>query len=693
MNLIVDHSNNFNDSQSLLDMILALSDFNKKTLGLLPRKAITDFHNHGQILAAFYQNEFAGYLLYRLVKTRSRVSITHLCVKDDMRGLKVSDALISRLKEICISLNLSGILSKTRIDFKYAEAVWKRADFYPRTETESKSGVDKPLVNWWWSNKNAGDLFSFGQIIDDNKVSVGIDHNILISLHDSEDLVQVLSADWLSNEIDISINSESYIEIMRHSDLDRRSAIRNFMSNFAEISYDENDYLDCKHKLLQIFPKPRSPQDTSDINQIAKFAAANINYFLTNDKAILSLSTEIIDEVGIFACDPIELLLHFDEKLQESKYSPFRLAGSLIISRKVRSSDIKLLAQEFLVTKYQEKSSYFQMLLNKHLTTLDENNNLEVITNDDAYEALIGWKINPENNIDIYMFRIKNSQLSSTLSLHIIQKILNYAFLKDINKIIISEKFIHLIDFELREFGFFKINNQWIKILINRIENSKSFLTSHYVESNFSADEADFLRCNKVDDLHTIIETEKKFWPLKFENVSIPVYVIPIKPYWAKNLFDNEIANEDLFGCDPSISMNIRNVYYSASTKKICAPARILWYISQDNSSNFSGAIRATSYLDCITKDKPKSLFSKFRRLGTYSWTDVLSCASNQLDKEITAITFSNTEMLSKPVNFNEFVSLLSKHKIKSNNLVSPLEISQPLFFEIYQGYNESVIR
>ena len=107
-----------------------------------------------------------------------------------------------------------------------------------------------------------------------------------------------------------------------------------------------------------------------------------------------------------------------------------------------------------------------------------------------------------------------------------------------------------------------------------------------------------------------LLQLEKVLWPAKITNLSLEAYVVPIRPQWALHLFDPSLANQDLFGSEPSRMFNIENAYYRSSKRKtLAAPARILWYVSKGNSK-FQGtmAIRACSYLEEVIIDEPNPL-------------------------------------------------------------------------------------
>jgi hypothetical protein len=80
--------------------------------------------------------------------------------------------------------------------------------------------------------------------------------------------------------------------------------------------------------------------------------------------------------------------------------------------------------------------------------------------------------------------------------------------------------------------------------------------------------------------------------------------------------------------------------------------------------------------------DKPKALFRRFKRLGVYEWSDVFKTAGNDLDTNVMAIRFHDTELL-RPVKWNVFQEVLKANNVRTN-LESPISISSKVFEEIY---------
>lgn len=191
---------------------------------------------------------------------------------------------------------------------------------------------------------------------------------------------------------------------------------------------------------------------------------------------------------------------------------------------------------------------------------------------------------------------------------------------------------------------------------------------------------------DKITKTRILYDLERKLYPLKFQDLDIPCYIIPIKPYWASQLFDNYSSIQLLFGAESQKIWNRENVYYR-HIKPINEkyPARILWYVSTDKGYERQKSIVACSYLDDVIVDKVKSQFRAFKRFGIYNWGNVYDLAGNDINNEIKALRFSDTEVFRNVITFPKISSIFLSNDRKRNTFASPVEIEKEIFFKIYE--------
>ena len=152
------------------------------------------------------------------------------------------------------------------------------------------------------------------------------------------------------------------------------------------------------------------------------------------------------------------------------------------------------------------------------------------------------------------------------------------------------------------------------------------------------------------------------------------------------NLFDEHLASSDLFGAKPKLALNTENVYYRSSfPAKLCAPSRVLWYVSDDSDFPGSKKIRACSLISEVVIDKPKELFRKYQHLGVYEWKNVYEVAHGDIEKTLMAFRFQRTELFRRPIDLNLLREIMLESEKKNVNLQSPFEITSNSFNELYK--------
>lgn len=329
----------------------------------------------------------------------------------------------------------------------------------------------------------------------------------------------------------------------------------------------------------------------------------------------------------------------------------------------------------------------------------DPHNNDSYIVrskNNEPYALII---FNSTNNkiLIVEYLRVLKSKISTSLSRHLAFDLISRASNEKKELIVIQENFLNEnIEDSLRDNYFFYENDQWNRLVISIMCNYPELfkILDELIERYENI--ANFLKKLKEhpelfsNDYRLLIQIEKALWPLKIIGGGIPTFMIPIQPRWAMHLFDIELAKQSLFGCKTGIMFNYQNIYYRSnrsSPKNFTYPARILWYVTKDKNNNFYNdkSVRACSYLDEVVVDYPKKLFSRFHKLGIYSWNDVYSTAKKDLNNKIQSILFSNTELFKNPVYISDITKIWNKYNRSKFHIQSPIYIKEEIFKEIYQ--------
>jgi predicted nucleic acid-binding protein/ribosomal protein S18 acetylase RimI-like enzyme len=680
----IDQNNKF------LDDVIALGNKHSNTLGFMPIGGFNEYAKKRWIIIAHKDNQLLGYLLFRLAKRNSKVCITHLCIKPEHRGKQIATELIDQLK-IKYQKSFAGILLSCRKDYSEASKLWERYGFVSKIEVRSRSVDENYLVKWWY-DFNRSDLFSFYEQ-NPQKIRVLLDANIVIKLRDNQttehEEVKALLADWLSDEVEYYIAPEIFNEIHRDNKRERAESTRKFIQkSFKEARLDKDECTKIRESLVKIL-YGKTDNDNSDRKQLAECISSGIEYFITGDEPILSKRDEIAEMFDIAILNPLEFILKIDEITNSSNYHPIRLAGAIQTTQKVENKKIEQLIDRFLNKRYSESKQDFKNLVNKVLQNIKEGN-IKIVTcpiNGDI--AFWGYTF-LSDSIEVPFLRIAENSLTHTLFTQLISEIINVAI--DNKKHFIKIYDNHFCDQHqqiLTSSGFIKKEDIWSKIALRGLIESSYLLQKFpFIADYFGKDL--FEQVDKIEnsELKTKFqyEIERKLYPLKFTDLHIPCYIIPIKPLWAGQLFDKYISSSSIFGAIPEKIWNRENVYYrnvKPVTEKI--PARILWYASTEKGFQRQKAIVGLSYLDDVSVDLVKKQYSRYKKYGIYEWKDVYQLARKDINNPIKALKFSDTETFQNVINLPRITEILLSNNRKRNTFTSPLEVNHKVFNDVYK--------
>jgi hypothetical protein len=180
---------------------------------------------------------------------------------------------------------------------------------------------------------------------------------------------------------------------------------------------------------------------------------------------------------------------------------------------------------------------------------------------------------------------------------------------------------------------------------------------------------------------------ERQRWPIKILAAGIPVFIVPIRPRWAEELFDTGLAERTLFDRQTALGLAREHVYYRRprNDRGMQAPARILWYVSASRHHPV-GHLRALSTLAEVLVGKPDVLYRRFSRLGIYDRNQVRVAADR--DGRVMALRFVDTELLHRPIDLEELRALWASTG-KDFAVPSPQPVDEEMFAELYSRGSE----
>ena len=674
------------NSDPFIIEVIKLGKKNSATLGLMPKDVYIEQARKKCLVIAFEGSVLCGFCLFRLAETKSRIGITQVCVAPSARRRGIAKLLLNQVRNK-FNLLAKGMLVSCREDYKEARQLWNSYGFVIKKRVRSRSIQEKYLLKLWY-NFDQKDLFSIEA--NPNDLRVVLDLNILIKLNEDKDLdeIQQLLSDWLTDEVDYCYAKETLNEIHRDKDFRRTNNTLQFINSFQELSCNPVESQQF-HTILEELHPGATENHISDRKQLAECKASNISYFITMDEELIAHRDAIYEKLGISILRPGEFILEIDELKNRRLYEPIRLQGARYEVKRVSSHELLPAIDHFLNKESGERKAEFQMLVTSSSADKKASTLQMILSPENDPTALYCFKIGTES-IDVIFLRVKKAAISNTLFSQILVKAIHEAGVHGKPRIKILEKNLSIEQNQiLRNHGFDLTTSGWVKLSLTGLHDSKSLLSSNLLIKSHPelSNTISLLAAHTDPEIRDKLKLtiERKLWPLKLSDLSIPTFIVPIKPLWAAQLFDYLSSNESLFGAVPDLSWSRENVYYRSHRPNVESfPARILWYASEEKGFSRTKAIVGCSYLNKVIVGEAKQLFSTYRRFGIYKWPEIFNLAKGDVHRPIKVLQFSDTEVFEKTVSFATTNAVLLSENYKKQTFVSPVKVNHLIFNKIY---------
>lgn len=677
-----------NGSSPLLQQIKDLGASQSATLGFLPEGAFDEYAVRKKVLAATDENgALLGYIIYRVA--REVAFIVHLCVDPSRRKQGVATALHEALVEA--TQDLRGIQLRCRREYE-ATKVWPQFGYTKVDEIPGRGKDGRPLVVWRIDHGHQ-DLFSD---LDQSSgrghaLKVAIDANIFFDLDPTAATPHIesvpLRADWLADAVEFLVTAEVSVEIDRNDNPDIRKRQHNRYRTYPKAQAPQKRFLAQVKELEGILGIPRNDQDRSDLRHLAHAIESGCSAFVTRDQPLLNKCERVAESLAVSVLRPAQLIVQVDELLQGAAYAPARFSGTTLHLRLVTHDDVGRLLSAFQIDKFGETKKGFRNLLTSCMAARPGTSMF--IVEDEAGAntkplALYSSRLD-QGQLVVPLLRVGEGPLGATMIRHLLFRLLTSAAEQGCTKLVVSEpRLPPNAVLALQEDHFLKAGNAWERLLIPKLLRQAETLTEIETVRTPATQVGMGLGEKKfAGGAAASSAIEHTFWPLKIVDADLPTYIIPIRPPWAIHLFDEGLAERDLFGADQALAFNREGVYYRASRPRLEAPGRILWYVSQGPKQ-----IRACSRMVDVRLGEPKELYRLYRRLGVWNWKDVKGCADGKLDRTIMALRFDDTLRFKSPVAWHIFQPILREAGCPST-LVSPHRVPPGVFERIYKLGNK----
>ncbi len=674
--------------------VISLSEKHKDTLGFFPYGAFIEQARRKKIIIALKKNRVVGYVLFNINQKALLVYIVHLCIDPEYRKLGVAKILIDRITNI--TKTLRGIRVHCRRDYS-ASSFWPKAGFSAIDEKPGKSIKGSTLTVWWYDYGQPSIIQYADDIRLRSKNKVVIDANVFFDIqkeNQPNEEVQGLLADWIEEDIELCLTQEIYNEINRHGNKQTREITRKNIEKYYVLPVQQEKFQIAYSQLRPFFPEKLSKSSDSDLRQLSHTIASKISFFITRDEVLLKKSDMIFKEFNTRITRPATFIILHDSLIRESEYQPSKLEGTQIQHSRFTISQYESIELAFR-DHQNEKKSQFINKLNRFIASPLEYD-VKFIEDRGTPIALIVIDQKKKYKIRVPFFRVVKNQIGSIIAKHLAYQLILQNTSAQNTLIQISDPFLSSEEIAaLTNLGFSYSNSSWIKISLSGVFSIaelnlilKNFSEKFIEHSVFFKNIINFLTISHPsENIDEYIKIEKILFPLKIRELQLPCFIVPIKPMWAMNLFDYNLAKQDLFGGDPSLLFNIENVYYrSCKPKVLGAPGRILWYVTKgDGELNGLKSINACSYINEVTIDKPKALYKKNKNLGVYKWPDVYDVANKDINKDVMSFRFDFTEQFETKIKKTEINNIWQSERQCNFYPRTPIEVSPELFYHFYK--------
>lgn len=490
----------------------------KKTLGFMPDSGFTERAAAGRLLAATRAGVIRGYVLFDL--RSDRVKLRHLCVAPTARRTGVAHFLLEAVRTH--HREKRAIVAECRRDYGL-HGMWRALGFAPVDERPGRGMERKPLTVWVLE-QGLSDLFT-DLIERDERELASVDHNIL------EDLVnprpqgaqtEALLEDWVTELVELAATDENLHEVERGDEPAQRQRLRAQLTYFRRLSPPTEEWEPLRYRVAGLIPAAGD----SDCCHLARSAAAGARYFITRDQDILEEVRSIEREIGILVLRPEELISRLDRLRAADRYEPAALQGTEILDRPADEVDQEQLVRTFLNYGPETRAQFLRIFRGALASPHDHS--ARVFAAGDGRLLGLLVRIKHRDRLELELLRVAGAdRLANAVARQLSYAQRDYAAAAGLRTVVVSDRNLSSsVERFLPEEGYQRHDEGWTCQVEPAIVLASDI--SELGDPAASPQAAALL--------------ERQRWPLKIVGAGIPVFIVPIKPRWAEELFDTGLV-------------------------------------------------------------------------------------------------------------------------------------------------------
>ncbi len=635
--------------------VVELSDANTKTLGMLPYEAIKMAAAEGRVLAFVEGVEVQGYALFGKRVRTGDISLTHLCVDESQRGRGIARNLVEGIAEH--HPQRAGIRLSCREDYE-ANAMWPKLGFERWGETPGRSRAGSVLVVWW-REIAAPSLFEKPE--QEPRTLVAVDTKILLDILEERDFPasRALTADWVSESTELAITEQSRSELA--SERHRRKHFQTALDEFENLTPSVESWNGC-FRSLQDDPSVSSLNE-ADQRVVAQAAAGGATWLISRDEGLCSRAEAVSELTGLRLVGPDDYLLQLQALGGERGHARVIAASGLSIAAADEMPSNTDLAN-FCHQHLQERPSELRQQLS--IVASVPSGWIGQLVSDSGEALALGAMYREAGRVTITALRGVHGPHLYAAVRQMVHHLRTVAAEAGVATVIVDDRTRPEVDQALRHEGFRSEGSTWRAVVEPRIFAPYGPLPNELQQFGWD-------RLNA----HLVREYERFAWPAKVFTGSVPSYLVPVQPEYARVILGYEEPQGRLFESHARAAVSRDNVYYRSPRFLEC-PARLIWWVSGGGAL---GGVRAISWLDEVEAGHPRRLYRKYRDYGVFDEQQVVDAAGSpkSVQPKATAMIFSQTEVFSRPVPITRSRELWE-------------DMNQPGFFQTTQPLEEEAV-
>lgn len=666
------------DTPSDLREVLRLAKESSATLGFLRNEAFTDRLRHRGLVVAKDHDAVLGYILYDLPKT-GHIKLVHVCVSRAARGRGVAKILLDYVVDL--NPQAVGVYAACRSDYGLDE-FWIKLGLTPKRRIPGRAAKGSMLVQWW---RQVGPLDLFESSIASADVPLAaLDTNVVADLFGSTDIARLtraqslpLLSSWVTDAVQFVLSSE--VDVENHRNPDQKEAQHRFIQSehlprLRSTRPDDRTLEDLLFARINSEHREADPSLARDVLHLADAIRNDVGFFITHDENLIdSVGPWIGHEFSLRVVRPDEFIASLIEPSDRGQFRSGVIESIDMAWKPASDLDVADLGHTFRAEIGGESPRKMAHAV-RELVAQAPNTKTSVLVDGSSSALAIMALSKSAVGLEVMMLRVARTRDATTIALQLARQVRERAIEADVSRITIN---IHGTDPEtkaalLRD-GFQVDAGQLVGVVAPRILTlSESLAWARERQFRVEGD---------------AVSMERALWPLTIADADLPAFIVPIKPRFAESLFGYQ--HDVLFHHrERALGLSREHVYYHAagSTSIPTGPARLLWYVTHDDTTTSRTVSIASRTVETWTlpADDAHRMFSK---VGTLRRNAVRAVANKK--GLVHVIRFEDSSVFQAPLDRAQLQALFRAHGIKEP-IQSLRRVPTAFFADIVQLSNPS---